>query len=192
MKNQKKYGLILIVALLILAPTWSMVWSEDETKLISSAEKVVEAWGKLFSKDVDIVSYVSSEYWKVRRYKLVDGTLGYDIKKTDSLVSPYILIVNFKVLFMDNDSSPNARGVYAQDLKKWYGFRTAEEALNNTKPIDFATAVTDNYVKIHYAYQKGNWILRGGNRFFDFSFSEHLNNKEHGNYFKDLLIISVD
>jgi hypothetical protein len=187
----------MIVSLFILLPIETKVWAIDETKLVSSAEKVVEAWGKVLSKEVDLVSYTSSGYWRVRRHKLIDGTLSYDIKKTDSIVSPYMLIVGFKTFFMDNDSSPNAKGYYDQNLKKWYGFKTAEEALTNTNPIDFAPDITgrrglDLDLKVHYAYQKVIWVLKGGNRLFGFNFSEHLYSKENGHYFKDLLSIPIE
>jgi hypothetical protein len=123
--------------------------------------------------------------------------MGYDIKRTDSIISPYLLIVSLRTSFMDNAASPNANGHYDSFLKKTYGFKTAEEALANTKPMDFPPESTGKVggeldLKIQYAYQKGVWVLKGGNNLFGYNFMEHLNSKENGHYFKDLLAIPAE
>src|SRR3972149_9797950 len=123
---------IFLILMLIISPAWGV----DEAQLTASGEKVAEAWGKLLSQNVDLVSYIDSSYWGIRRHKLISGSMGYDIKRTNSIVSPYMLIVSFRTSYMDNARSPNATH-YSKLLKRTWGFKTAEEALSNPKSIDF-------------------------------------------------------
>jgi hypothetical protein len=202
MQDKRMHLLIMVFVLAVNIITSPPAWPVDEAKLASSGEKVVEAWGKLLSNNVDLVSYdrlpdARSGYWAVRRHKFIDGSMAYDVKKTDSLVSPYMLIVSFKTLFLDNASSPNANGHYDNFLRKWFGFKTVEEALSNTKSIDFppdpkGRVGRDLDLKVYYAYQKGIWVLKGGDRYFKFNFEKHLTSKENGHYFKELLAIPVE
>ena len=192
----RNLGLALFV-FLILMLTGSLAWAVDEAQLTASSEKVVDAWAKLLSQNVDLVSYYRNGYWSIRRHKLIPGSMSYDIKKTDSIVSPYMLIVSFSTSFMDNGLSPNANGYFDKSLRKWFGFSSAEEAFAKTKledfPPDFRGKVGgDLDLSVRYAYQKGVWVLKGGNDWFGFNFVQHLTSKENGHYFKDLLAIPAE
>lgn len=184
--NNKHFIIIFIISCLILLQA-NFVFSADDQEILLSGEKLVTSWNEAFAKEVDSVRQFGYEHgWCVERYKLIDGTLGYDIKKTDSLVSPYTLIISLKVLTSDNCSSPNANGSYSKMLKKVHHFKTIEDALNNRLPTDFYPEWTERDIKINYAYQKGKWIFKGGNN-NSLLFYESVSNLEENSKFKNLM-----
>ena len=189
-----KVLIILPIAIITGLPAFANI--TDETTLLSSAEKTAKAWEQLLSKGIDLASCETRggyyKYWHVMRFKYT-GNVGFDIRKTDSIVSPYMLIINFETNFWDNARSPNANGHFSEtpELKKWYGFKTSEEALNNVKPIDFDKEDVINCT-VYYAFQKGFWVYKGGNDYFEGNFERHLKSKETSPYFKDILSIPVN
>ena len=187
--NNKIFRIIFTVFCLLLIQS-NLVFSANEEKVVSSGEKIAETWNANFKKDIDVVNKFRDAGWGVRRYKLIEGTFSYDVIKTDSLTSPYMLLIKFKTCLTDNCGSPNANGNYSEILKKQYCFKTIEDALNNVQLTDFADSRCD-YLQydhqINYAYQKGKWIFKGGNDVFMMFLEQTSNLKKTADYFKDVI-----
>jgi hypothetical protein len=180
-----------VAIFVILMLTGLSAWAIDEEKLISSAEKIVEAWQTMLDKGMDLVSLTrDSTYWKVMSYKIV-GPIGYDIKKTDSIVTPYQLILTFNATVFSNATGPNRNGYYSKSLKEWYGFKTMEEALAHKSPADFSVYSDGMDFRMYYAFQRNAWVLKGGNTQFEAHINSHIRDKGNIHYFQDLLLVPV-
>ena len=131
----------------------------DEDRLITSAGKVEKSW-KLFFSDKFIYAINFGEYWVAEKvyYK---NSFSFDIRRTNSIVSPYKLIFSFKAHSCQNGASPKANGKYYDVAKKWFGYKRAKEALANTSEKDFGNGDIDTYSG-QYTYTKGSWIKNWG------------------------------
>jgi len=174
-----------VFTLSLLAMSFSMMdlaYSEvDQSEILKSAERVVSLWSSKLGGGIDVLNKVESSsyfYWTVRRLTLI-GTPSYDVKKTDSLVSPYKLIINFSVKYDDNTSGPNVNGHYDKSLKKTYGYRSSEDAMKYTNTEDFVDINPISKTKpggnvmdlsVFYAFQGEKWVLKGGNDLFRHNF----------------------
>lgn len=162
----------------------------DETMVLSSAEQIVEKWKQLMSHGLKIaVLEEGSDLWHAKRLNLF-GPINYDVKKTDSLVSPYLLILTFKVFENSNYGSPNANG-YSENLNQKVGFKTGEDALANVELNDFTDISTLYNVEINYALQKGVWILESGNSGFDKLIKSNLKHTENNHISKKIISIPI-
>ena len=85
----------------------------SEEKIVTSAEEIVTFWKNLLSNNLSIVFYnPEMKYWYVKRLILVNRSLDFDIKKTDSITTPYQLIIRFSFNRWHNRLSPNANSDY--------------------------------------------------------------------------------
>lgn len=192
----KRVKLITIVFFIIFIASVSLSWAISEDKLVSSAEKVVSLWQKLFSKDVILLGGSSSDNFRwATKMHLIEDSFSYDVKRTDSIVSPYQLIINFKINYLGtNLDSPNANGIYLSSSNKTYGFKTAEDALKHMNEEDLKDysfkMVFD--LQIYYALQKGSWVFKDGNENFNrYIGRSGMTKKENLHLFKDLFKIPV-
>lgn len=198
------FGFVMIIFSVFLA-TESIALETNEKKLMSSAKKVVAAWGRMLSKGYMDVSYDTGKlgWWRVTKHLWVDGSAYFDIRKTDSIVSPYKLIITFKTKHCgDNDFSPNANGPYSDYFKRKCGFKTVHDALSNINESDFLEReYNGSYVSakgrirdmmVIYAFQNSSWVIKDGNKNFNIYFGRDLQSKENGHYFKDLIVFPVE
>lgn len=174
---------VLGLALLMMNLAYAQV---DQSKLLKSAERVVSIWTSNLEGGFDVLKRVESSsldkenyyYWTVRRLTLI-GMPSYDVRRTDSLVSPYKLIINFRVKYEDNTSGPNVNGYYSKSLKSTYGYSSAENAMKYTNPEDFID-LNPIYksrpgskvmrLSAFYAFQGDKWVLKGGSDLFESNF----------------------
>jgi hypothetical protein len=177
---------VLGLALLMMDIAYAQV---DQSKLLKSAERVVSIWTSNLEGGFDVLKRVESSsldkenyyYWTVRRLTLI-GMPSYDVRRTDSLVSPYKLIINFRVKYEDNTSGPNVNGYYSKSLQKTYGYSSAKNAMKYTKPEDFIdlnpickSRPGSNVMRLSafYAFQGDKWVLKGGSNLFESNFFGH-------------------
>ncbi len=94
------YVRFVIIVLSTVMITNLCVWATDEAMVAASAEKIVKSWEKLVPKKKDKVAVYNrfDKYWKVREFK--STSVKFDVQKTDSIVSPYILIVSIEVGYL--------------------------------------------------------------------------------------------
>lgn len=174
---------VLGLALLMMDIAYAQV---DQSKLLKTAERVVSIWTSNLEGGFDVLKRVESSsldkenyyYWTVRRITLI-GIPSYDVRRTDSLVSPYKLIINFRVKYEDNTSGPNVNGHYSKSLKSTYGYSSAENAMKYTNPEDFIdlnpiykSRPGSNVMSLSafYAFQGDKWVLKGGSDLFECNF----------------------
>jgi hypothetical protein len=183
-----------LVVVLALA---SVARAADTEKLLASAEKIAGIWEKELAKGVLLVDNASSGYWRVRKFKL-KGAVTFDVKKTDSLVSPYLLILSFSADYFDNDTGPHVNGPYGHGGVR-YGYKSAADALKFTKPEDWIERPSPTgYSKrdpidfqAYYAFQKGKWVLKGGSRLFEPNFMGKTEIPENRWFFSKVLVIPL-
>lgn len=174
---------VLGLALLMMDIAYAQI---DQSKLLKSAERVVSIWASNLEGGFNVLKRVESSsldkenyyYWTVRRLTLI-GIPSYDVRRTDSLVSPYKLIINFRVKYEDNTSGPNVNGYYSKSLKRTYGYSSAENAMRYTNPEDFIdlnpickSRPGSNVMRLStfYAFQGDKWVLKGGSDLFESNF----------------------
>lgn len=168
----KKLVLILCSSILCVSLAHGEVTTEN---IIDSAEKkVVGAWESQLSRGLTILRHIESDrysYYDVRKLVLI-SVLSYDIKKTDSIVSPYKLILNFSVNYFDNTTGPKANGYHSNSTNKTYGYKTSQEALGCVRASDLEKGSPMDMV-VYYALQKNKWVLKGGNSLFQANILRH-------------------
>lgn len=162
-----RFYAIFVIIILSIMITELPVFAIDEAKVVTSAEKIVNNWTELLPKGHSKFSvYVSSaKYWIVRKF--LDVSVEYDVQKTDSIVSPYLLIVRIELLWLDNDFSPNANAtLYGNE--KMRGFKTEEDASAHTESNDFFTKYSKfsqkaggNSINVYYLYRGSFWECKG-------------------------------
>lgn len=153
---------IFLTALIFLSSHVYATSSTDE--VVRSAEEIVTYWDRVVSKEYTIVDG-NDGVWGVYRSKSL-SPLKYDIRKTDSLVSPYMLIMSFKAKWDNNYDSINAN-LKSEVFDNNFGFTSKEDAIKNTTEKDYMGSKPRKYdCVIYYSYQKNRWVFNRSNSDF--------------------------
>lgn len=174
--------LMVICLFFFTACTTSYAQSAGEVKIKRSAEKVVDAWSEVFAQKHLLVSGEGG-IWCAYRSR-IDGGVSYDIRKTDSIISPYLLIISGSAEWASNLESPKATR-YNEMKSANFGFNTKEEAMQNVSENDFLGGTKRTYrIELPYALQEGYWVLKAPNhdflRFLTENSSEQIKNSVSG------------
>ena len=169
----------------------------SEEKIVSSAEDVEAFWEDLLASNLSIVIYnPEMEFWYVKKLVLVHKSLYFRLKRTDSANTPDRLIMRVSYNRWHNRLSQNANSDYEYE-NRIQGFKTAADALANTKDSDFEE-VNYNYeelisrtVAIHYILKNETWILEGGNDNFETHIAQHVSDKYNAHLFKNVLSVPI-
>lgn len=189
MKRRNIFRFI-IASLIILTHLVSAAVAADQESIIASAENVSSIWEKELSRGLDIVWFhPGDQYWSVSRYTLVSGSPSFDVKRTDSIISPYNLILTFTAYHQDNINSPNANGII-KSVKRRGGFNTAEDALRNVSTGDFGKKLPYK-MRVLYSLQRDVWILKGGNDDFNLFIGTKISDKENSRSYGHLLSVAI-
>ncbi|MBG0789660.1 MAG: hypothetical protein H0S80_04090 [Desulfovibrionaceae bacterium] len=161
---RKAISMTLVFCLLLPAISYGKM-TDDE--VVESAESVVSIWQSELDRGLDILFHHTeyNEYFCVRTFQ--GGAVSYDVRKTDSLVSPYKLIIVLSTFFKDNTKSPRADGPEFQGIH--YGFKTADQAVQADTSADFSP-ISPIELKGMYAFQGGQWVLKAGDTNFKGNF----------------------
>lgn len=169
----------------------------SEEKIVSSAEEIVAFWENLLSNNLSIVIYnPEMKYWHVNRLVLVNRSLDFDIKKTDSTVTPYQLKIRLSYNRSHNRLSHNANSDYEYE-NRIQGFKTADDALANTGNSDFEEAkytyeeLISRTIAILYVLKEKTWILKGGNDHFVTFIGQHISDVNNAHLFKNVLSVPI-
>lgn len=180
----KFFSIVLIMFLFCIAHT--NAFAIDDTNVVASAERVIFKLKNVFSKIAYIIANNSGNEWYNTRYFLIDEP-SYDVKKTDSMVSPYMLIVNMHLVYDSNINGPNADG--SDSTSKCY--KSIKDARKYNSKRDFVGGPNVTNLQIFYALQKDVWVLKGGNSAFDVHIKPYLQDKENENTFKEIMIVTA-
>jgi len=168
-----------------------------EEKIVSSAEEIVTFWEDLLSDKLDIVIYnTEMDYWYVNRIVMVNQSFDFEIINTDSIATPYQLIITLSFNRWHNRFSPNANSNYGYENRIW-GFKSAEDALANTGKSYFEEAEYSTMEKISrkmamvYVLKKEAWILEGGNDLFETYIGQHISDVNNAHLFKNVLSVPI-
>ncbi len=210
MKRKFNYSIIVIVVMILLSWQSQSVNAEvNKDELISSAEKIVFSWEKMLTKGYyglteTVWNEKCSKSFAVCKILWVKDSGAYDIKTTESIISPYELIIMFKAEdFNTNAESQHANSWCSGAPGNNWGFKSAEDAFLHIDESDFkinnGSLIIDIVLK--YALQKENWILKdilwvfkGLNKFDDFDIdikngTSLFRANEH--YFQNLIKIPI-
>ena len=185
-----------IISILLLS-SGTICGAISEEKIVSSAEEIVAFWRNLLSNNLSIVIYnPEMKYWHVNRLVLVNRSLDFDIKKSDSIVTPYQLTIRLSFNKWHNRHSPNANSDYEYE-NRIRGFKTADDALANTGNSDFEEAkytyveLISRNMAILYVLKNKTWILKGGNDHFDAYIGQHISDVNNAHLFKNVLSVPI-
>lgn len=176
---------IFLIIIVLAIPSNSL--AIDESKLISSAEKVANNWKKLINSKMDWV--INEEnYYFVQRIKLINNYVDYDIKKTDSIISPYDLHISFQLLELMNYRKKELEkrnynlGYKEKFIKRYpielldhFAFRSKEEALSYLNVEEFGSPLISHEYKkwdfsIIYRLKQNTWELDQISKWFNIFF----------------------
>ena len=171
--------------------------ANSEDKIISSAEEIAALWKNLLSNKCNILIYNSEmHYWHVHRIVLINKSFNYNLKKTDSIGTPYQLIIRFSFNRSHNRFSSKANSDY-EYKNRTIGFKTADDALANIGDSDFENAEYSYLEKISrqmtitYALNKKVWILESGNDLFKTYIGQHIATVNNAYLFKNVISVPI-
>ena len=196
MFRKQKYAVVIISAVFLASVAISIANSEEN--IVSSAEEIAASWEDLLSSNLSIVIYdPEMKYWYVSRPSIVNRSLDYKIKKTESADTPYELKIRLSYNRQHNRLSPNANSDYKYE-NQIQGFKTAEDALANTGSTDFKEAKYNYEEKISrnmnvvYVLDNKNWMLKGGNENFDKYIGQYITDANNARQFKDVISVPIE
>jgi len=139
--------LALVFALILVQHAYA---DSNQKNILFAAKQIVKLWQDELSGGCRFVFPFKDATWAVRVFKSIKN-VKYDVKKTDSLVSPYVLtILADTVLYQGGGYDSAAKAKQAKDLKPF--------PPGNSKARE---------MQINYAFQDGYWVLTGGNKIFE-------------------------
>jgi hypothetical protein len=149
----------------------------------------------MLANDLDIVVYhTEMKFWYVNRLFLVDQSMYFTIKNTDSAGTPPQIKIHFSYNKWHNPNSHYANSNYEYG-NRIQGFKTADDALANTKNSDFEE-VKYNYnelisrtIVIPYVLKNKTWILQGGNDHFETFIGQHISESYNANTIEKVLSV---
>ena len=186
---------VIISILLLVSATICGAISEE--KIVSSAEEIVALWENIRSSNLSIVVYnPEMKYWHVNRLFLVNQSLYFNIKRTDSAVPPPQIIIHFSYNRWHNRLSHNANSDYEYE-NRIQGFKTADDAIANTGNSDFEEVkytyeeLISRTITIIYVLKNKTWILKGGNDHFETYIGQHISDVNNAHLFKNVLSVPI-
>lgn len=137
---------------LILTTNWGHVHADENAQLIQSGEKLVKEWGDflnvplIFAKKVG--RGITGPLWacfKINKF----SELQFDIMKTNSITSPFTLII--------------VGTIYAEDNLKRFKvagpFESKDSAFGFTSDMWWGGKIHSMDLKVKYIYKKKMWRL---------------------------------
>lgn len=166
MINRKIIKIIVPILVVLFCPIFNaLAFNEDD--VVKSAEHVVSLW-KIKSDYYDFVHVDKSAFpnyiWTIHRFFPHKDSFSYDVTKTTSLVTPYVLKISFKAKGYGNSDSSRADLQFGSHK---LGFSTKEKAATCISDSDFnynrRTVIPELSIwdlTVYYAFQKENWIFK--------------------------------
>lgn len=187
---RKTIKLTYFIAFLTIILAANQALAIDESKLANSAEKLIEKWISVLSKDIIVTIEGVDGFWRSSKHVFVGGSEDFKIVRTNLVVPAYHLFIKFKLRWLGTNShSPYAKPSHREGTTP--GFPTFEDSRRHTKESDFGRSETYEY-NLKYALVNDKWVLRDYERPNSPIDYETFNSKENKNLFKNLLSVPID
>jgi hypothetical protein len=156
-------GTICVIVYSLFFVTASKVASQQETDVKSSFEKRVAIFEKFFSsrpKFLEKQTFQKSPTGYIFFWIRYDNCkISYDIRKTDSLVSPYMGYINVDYVDVPSTNCGDYRTSSPSKGEQRY-FSTIEAARINRDDDSCYKSDTSRGIKFIFAFQKDTWIFK--------------------------------
>lgn len=168
-------------SLAVFAITFSVVlfqssppaYSDETQKVITSIKQIASSWQRLAENQTILLSTCAKNTFKALRLSK-ETVVNYDVRRTQSLVNPYMGIITINTNRQDNADSPKANGFlmdYTTQTPHVVCFKSIAEAKADT---NFTSSFgRKEYVAI-YHYKNGQFVLSSGNEVFQNAFLKQL------------------
>ena len=144
----------------------------SEGALVKAMHKLGSIWKELAQGKEVILSRCAENTFMAK--KLEQGSqVSIDLKKTDSLLNPYLGIVRIEGRFITNARSPHANGFKSASVLQpgTACFRTTTEAIKSLDQTDFANDLSYRFAfEIYYVVDNNALVLNDGNKYFKNAF----------------------
>jgi len=169
------YGVVACFMMLIALCSYS--YAADEQKILDSAQMIVSAWQKELTNGLKVLNHhQESGDFVVWRYTLI-GDIEYDVKRSDSLVKPYELLIMFTANVEDNSVATS-------------GVSSKNEVLARVSDRDFSGAHPWDFV-VHYGLRTDTWSIVNSNKYFGY-LMKGSNLQENRPFFSRINDVSIE
>ncbi|MCY1329672.1 hypothetical protein D9M68_354220 [compost metagenome] len=169
------------VAFLFLLAIPNSVLANQETQIISAMKEISAAWEQAISSKQLLVTDCADNTYEAIRFNT--GSVGVDLRKTDSIMNPYLGIIRINALIEHNGESGSANGAYMHTLdgNRIACFKKISQALKFSSQSDFSISFLGKTVDFvaYYQVQDGKVIISGGNEAFQLNFLSYLSRNEN-------------
>lgn len=133
----------------------------DNVDPVAALEKIVSRYEAFFAKRQTYMykgltqDSATGYYAQIKEVTALNGpNVRYDVRKTDSLVTPFTGHITVSLLDGSNSSCSTIGGKYA------YGWPTEAEALQGDKPECYKPYPSVAQYEFRFSFQRGQWVLK--------------------------------
>jgi hypothetical protein len=142
----------------ILLATPSAAQTSDQ--VLGAIKAIAASWQTVIQKQTLILAPCEIGTWHVIRLSS-NSTVSFDVRKTDSLVSPYVGIIQISGTVEMNGMQDNPEGSYFPKVLSC--FHTPEQGLADN---EFKEPFGPREYIANYNFNDGRFVLSGGNEQF--------------------------
>jgi hypothetical protein len=145
-----------LVALTVAIGTCQMAAADDGAiRIVDMAKSLAAKW-KNDTMALNALSECDQNTWSVTRFS--PSAITYDVRRNNSVIYPYIILISGSFFAETNDFSPKANGFISHDVlrgDRTACFKTKEQALSARGRVDF-----DEFNGAGYGRVEGTLIYR--------------------------------
>ena len=179
-----------ITSLIIIHATNQAI-AFDESELANSAEKLLQKWASVLSKDVISTTRGTDGLWRSSKHIFVGGSEDLSVVKTDLVVPAYHLIIKFKMRWVGVNSA-SKYAIPSPRKEHRPGFSTFEDSRCHLGESDFERPLGIMGYKVTYHLINGKWVLRDTDRFNPPIDNKTFYSDENKDLFKNLMSVPID
>jgi hypothetical protein len=166
MKNFKSKKIIFITLCFFIFLGVTKAYAQDE-KVLSLFEKKVANFEKFFSSNPKLLekqSYSESPTGYIYFYQRFDDyKISYDVKKSDSIVSPYMGYIILSYIETNSQNCGDLKGFGSREgTDKYFTTEELVRSIKNDKscyrPLIVGRVKVERISKFIFAFQKKQWV----------------------------------
>ncbi|ESX88683.1 hypothetical protein X756_09835 [Mesorhizobium sp. LSHC412B00] len=166
--------------------------ADDQEKIVVAMRQIASAWQDAISSQRPLLMACGDNTFQVRRF-LTDSTVSVDLRRTDSLMNPYLGIIFIQGGQESNGLSQRANGARMDTLNgnRVSCFKTKSDALSANELNDFSQEFLGSTIAytVYYHLDGDVMKLNNGDDQFVRNFAYHLSNiKDNIQLWKDVLV----